>query len=147
MTLKRNPALRLALEELAMREPGRGRRRSDARPSRGTGNVTRGDLQHLFGDRVLLERVARAGGISELAIRDTLDRTRVQFTATAEQQWAHVTDRERLVAVDRRALDDGTSTGCAGTVDVEDYVSSSSSTLCAPEGQGARRHVAARSTC
>jgi DNA helicase IV len=121
MTVKRHPALRIALGELATREPGRIDDDPDARPSRRTGNVTRGDLQHLFGDRLLLERVARAGGISDLAIRDTLERTGLQFTATAEQQWAHVTDRERLVAVDRRALDEGTSTGCANTVDVEDY--------------------------
>jgi len=51
----------------------------------------------------------------------TLDHTRVQFSARAEREWAHVTDRERLVAIDRRALDDGTATADAGTVDVEDY--------------------------
>jgi hypothetical protein len=121
MTLKRHPALRLALEDLAAREPGRIDDDPDAPLRRASGNVTRGDLQHLFGDRVLLERVARAGRIAPLAVLDTLDRTRIQFSPTSEQEWAHVTDRERLVAVDRRAIDDGTASGCANTVDVEDY--------------------------
>jgi superfamily I DNA/RNA helicase len=83
--------------------------------------ATRADLLHLFGDRILLEGVARPAGISPRAVEDTLDRTRVQFSATSEQEWSHVTDRRRLVAVDRRALDEGTPSGSAGTVDVEDY--------------------------
>ncbi|HEY8041254.1 MAG TPA: ATP-binding domain-containing protein [Polyangiaceae bacterium] len=121
MALKRHPALRPVLEELAARPPGRIDDDVDApaRPSRA--RVTRGDLQHLFGDRVLLERVARAGGLSSRSVIDTLDRTRIQFSLTAEQEWAHVTDRERLVAVDHRGLDEGTVTGNAGTMDVEDY--------------------------
>jgi superfamily I DNA/RNA helicase len=45
----------------------------------------------------------------------------VQFSRTAEQEWAHVTDRRRLVAVDGLALDTGTSTGDAGSLDTEDY--------------------------
>jgi DNA helicase II / ATP-dependent DNA helicase PcrA len=53
-------------------------------------------------------------------VDDTLDRSRIQFSATAEEEWAHV-DRRRLVAVDRRALDDGTASGDVKTVDVEDY--------------------------
>jgi superfamily I DNA/RNA helicase len=121
MSLKRHPALRLALEELATRAPGRVDDDPDAPPRRGGANVTRGDLQHLFGDRGLLERVARAGAISSRAVADTLDRTRIQFSLTAEQEWAHVTDRQRLVALDQRALDEGTSSGWANTVDVEDY--------------------------
>jgi superfamily I DNA/RNA helicase len=83
--------------------------------------VTRGDLQHLFGDRLLLGRVASAGRIDDRALLDTLDRTRIQFSPTTEEEWAHVVDRERLVAVDRRAIDEGTATGYANTVDVEDY--------------------------
>jgi len=121
MGLKRHPALRLALEELATRAPGRIDDDPDALTRRASRNVTRGDLQHLFGDRVLLERVAHAGGISPRAVTETLDRTRVQFSATTEQEWAHVTDRERLLSVDHRAIDEGTATGSANTVDVEDY--------------------------
>jgi hypothetical protein len=119
--LKRHPALRLALEELATRPPGQIDEDDDAPVRRAPGLVTRGDLQHLFGDAALLERVGRVGEIPARAVTDTLDRTRIQFSPTAEQEWAHVTDRARLVAVDRRALDEGTTWGCADTVDVEDY--------------------------
>jgi hypothetical protein len=121
MRIKRHPALRLALDELAVRPPGRIDDDVDGTSRPSGRHVARGDLQHLFGDRVLLERVARAGAIPALSVLDTLDRTRIQFSRTAEQEWSHVVDRERLVALDRRALDDGTASGCASTVDVEDY--------------------------
>jgi len=121
MRLKRHPALRIALEDLAQREPGRIDDDRDAVVPSRSARVTRGDLQHLFGDRTLLERVARAGGLPARLVDETLDRSRIQFSATAEEQWAHVTDRARLVAVDRRALDDGTASADAKTVDVEDY--------------------------
>jgi DNA helicase IV len=45
----------------------------------------------------------------------------VQFSRTAEDEWAHVTDRARLVAVDQRLLDEGTAAADAGSIDVEDY--------------------------
>jgi superfamily I DNA/RNA helicase len=121
MRLKRHPGVRSAIEEMAMREPGRVDDDPEAPTPRRSGYVSRGDLQHLFGDRLLLERVARAGGIPARAVLDTLERTRIQFSPTAEQEWAHVTDRERLVAVDRRALDEGTASEAATSVDVEDY--------------------------
>ncbi len=121
MNLKRHPALRLAIAELAAREPGRIDEDRDAPARRGTRNVTRGDLQHLFGDRPLLERVAVEGRIGPRSVLDTLDRTRIQFSPTAEQEWAHVTERARLVTVDHRPMDEGTAAGYANTVDVEDY--------------------------
>jgi DNA helicase IV len=121
MRLKRHPALRIAIAELAAREPGRIDDDRDAPIARRRRNVSRGDLQHLFGDRLLLERVALAGGIGSRSVFDTLDRTRVQFSLTAEQEWAHVTDRARLVAVDHRPMDEGTAAEHAGTIDVEDY--------------------------
>ena len=124
MRLKRSPAVRLALAELAGRDPGVIDDDADAparRPRRLSARVSRGDLQHLFGDRALMERVASEGSLPPSVVDDVLDRTRVQFTETAEREWAHVTDRERLLAVDQRSLDDGTSTGHASTVDVEDY--------------------------
>jgi DNA helicase-2/ATP-dependent DNA helicase PcrA len=120
MHLKRHPALRVVLEAVADRAPGRVDDDVDAPTPSRSARVTRGDLQHLFGDRLLVERVARAAGLSARAVDDTLDRSRIQFSATAEEEWAHV-DRRRLVAVDRRALDDGTSSGDVKTVDVEDY--------------------------
>jgi hypothetical protein len=122
MRIKRDPALRIALQEIAMREPGRIDDDIDAPTRRTRRHVTRGDLQHLFGDRVLLDRVALASAsIGKNAVLDVLDRTRVQIGPTTEQAWAHVDDRKRLVAVDGRALDDGTTTGHANTIDVEDY--------------------------
>jgi DNA helicase IV len=54
-------------------------------------------------------------------IDDVLEHTHVQFSRTAEEEWAHVTDRERLVAVDGLALDVGTVSGDARSVDTEDY--------------------------
>jgi DNA helicase IV len=122
MSLKRHPALRLALAELAQREPGRIDEDADAPVRRRTtANVARGDLQHLFGDAILLDRVARAGNLSARAVALTLDRTRIQFSQTAEEEWAHVTDHRRLAAVDHRPLDEGTASEHAKTVDVEDY--------------------------
>lgn len=122
MRLKRSAALWIALDEIAAREPGLIDDDRDAsRPRRGPGNVTRGDLQHLFGDRVLVERVANAAALPPYVVEDVLERTRVQFSPTTEREWSHIVDRERLVAVDGRHLDDGTATGHAHTVDVEDY--------------------------
>jgi DNA helicase-2/ATP-dependent DNA helicase PcrA len=119
--VKRDPALRAALEEMARAPAGLVDDDVDRRPSRSRALARRGDLQHLFGDRTRLERVARASGaLSPWMIDATLDHTRVQFSSRAERALAHV-DRERLVTVDRRALDDGTATADAGTVDVEDY--------------------------
>jgi hypothetical protein len=121
MRMKRSPALRRALTELAARPPGVVDDDRDARVRKTKAHVSRGDLQHLFGDRVLLEDVARAGKLPKLAIDDTLDRTRVQFAATAERAFRHVTEKRRLRAVDGRALDEGTASEHATTVDVEDY--------------------------
>lgn len=120
MRLKRHPALRLALAELARRDAGVIDDDQDA-PVRRSTRVTRGDLQHLFGDRLLMERVAEAASLPAHVVADVLERSRVQFIETTEREWSHVTDRERLIAVDHRALDDGTSTGHASTVDAEDY--------------------------
>jgi DNA helicase IV len=111
MRLKRSGALRVALETLAPRDAAQARR----------GHATRGDLLHVFGDRVLVDRVAAAASLPPLVVADVLERTRVQFSATTERAWSHVTDRSRLVAVDRRALDEGTATAHATTIDVEDY--------------------------
>lgn len=122
LRVKRDPALRVALASLATRPAGRIDDDPDAPRRRSMALARRADLQHLFGDRALLEAVAsESGAISAAAIADVLDHTRVQFSLTAEEEYAHVVDRERLVAVDRRALDEGTATGNAGRADVEDY--------------------------
>jgi hypothetical protein len=120
--LKRDPALRVALAELARRPPARIDDDVDAPLGRSRALVRRADLQHLFGDRVLMEGVARASGaITSRMVDAVLEHTRVQFSRTAEDEWSHVTDHERLLAVDHRALDEGTASHDAGTIDVEDY--------------------------
>jgi DNA helicase II / ATP-dependent DNA helicase PcrA len=121
MRLKRSPALRVALKELAAREPGLVDEDRDAPVRRSRSHISRGDLQHLFGDRLFMQRVAREGKLPAHAVEDTLDRTRVQFSATTEGAWSDVIDRSRLVAVDRQPLDWGTPTEHASTIDVEDY--------------------------
>jgi DNA helicase-2/ATP-dependent DNA helicase PcrA len=121
-TLKRDPALRVALEELGRRRAGRIDDDEDAPPNPHRALVSRGDLQHLFGDRVLLDAVGRASpSITSRAIDEVLDHTRIQFSRSAEDEWRHVTDRERLVALDGRPLDDATAASDAATIDVEDY--------------------------
>jgi DNA helicase IV len=106
--IKRDPALRGVLAELAARRPGRQTRRRD--------------LLHLFGDSVLMQKLAAASqqGIGAGMVAEVLEHTHIQFSTTAEEEFAHV-DAERLVTVDGRAIDDGTPTEDAGTLDTEDY--------------------------
>jgi DNA helicase-2/ATP-dependent DNA helicase PcrA len=112
--LKRHPAVRTVLREVIDRPPARD---DDERKLA----KVRGDLLHLWGDRDRLARVLEvAGGALEpRSITDTLAHTHVQFTATTEQAHRHV-DADRLVTVDGRAIDDGTPTEDAGTIDIED---------------------------
>jgi DNA helicase-2/ATP-dependent DNA helicase PcrA len=111
--IKRDPALRSVLAELAARPSAR---RRDGRRTR------RRDLLHLFGDRVLMGKLAAASqqGIGAGMVAEVLEHTHVQFSNTAEEEFAHV-DAERLVTVDGRSIDDGTPTEDAGTLDTEDY--------------------------
>ena len=109
--LKRHPALRAAMADAANRE---------GRPAGAT--ATREDLQHLFGDRALMERVVSASGgaIYPHAVEGVLAHTNVQFTATSEELFAHV-DADRLKSIDGLSLDAGTPWEDAGAVDPEDY--------------------------
>lgn len=118
--LKRHPALRAVLSELAalpLSRPGDGER-----VRRAKSGIGREHLQLLFGDRAFLDRVAAAanGGILAGAVDETLLHTHVQFSETAEQQLAHV-DADRLETLDGRSLDDGTPMQDAQTIDPEDY--------------------------
>jgi DNA helicase IV len=104
--LKRHPALRPVIADLACRIPGPTRRR---------------DLLHLFGDRALLERAAAAsnGAISRHAIDEVLEHTHVQFSITTEEEFAHV-EKERLETTDGRRIDAGTPLEDARSIDSED---------------------------
>jgi len=114
--LKRHQALRSALEAIARRPPPPPEDET-ARRAKFAG---REDLHALFGDRPLMEEVAARAGLPLTAATEAVEHTRVQFTQSTEREYAHV-DPDRLVAVDGRAIDEGTPLGDAETVDVEDY--------------------------
>jgi len=118
---KRDPALRLALQELARPKKPRAapRRVTVARSPL----AKRKDLLHLFGDRTLVSRVMESSGqpLGAHVPGEVLEHARVQFSRTTEQEFAHVVDRRRLRAVDGRPLDEGTPLQDAGSVDTEDY--------------------------
>lgn len=118
---KRDPALRLAIEAIAERRMARvdDDRAATARKSRGA--VSRGDLQHLFGDRELIAKVVAASRdpIGAYGVAELLEHTRVQFSRRSEQEYAHV-DRARLRTLDGRPIDAGTPLEDAGSIDAED---------------------------
>ena len=120
--MKRDPALRALLQELSLRPPGVIDDDDDAPPPTTSAQAHRGDLQHLFGDWLWMERLIRASkqGISANAIEQMLEHTKVQFSARSEDAHAHV-DRARRVTVDARAIDEGTPDEDAESIDVEDY--------------------------
>jgi DNA helicase-2/ATP-dependent DNA helicase PcrA len=114
--LKRHEALRPALEVIARRPPPPPENENARRAQR----AVREDLQALFGDGPLMDEVAARAGLPAGAAGQTMEHTRVQFTESTEREYAHV-DAERLLALDGRSIDEGTPTGDAETVDVEDY--------------------------
>jgi hypothetical protein len=118
---KRDPALGIALDVIAARRPGRVDDDREA-PARGRKvSVTRGDLQHLFGDRALIARVIEASRepIAAHGVAELLEHTRIQFSRPAEREYAHV-DRARLRTLDGRPIDAGTPLEDAGSIDAED---------------------------
>src|SRR5262249_19193335 len=90
--LKRDPALREVIATIAARAPGVIDEDREAPPPNTKALAHRGDLQHLFGDSALLERVARGSkrGVPAHAIAAVLDHTRVQFSARTEEANADV---------------------------------------------------------
>ena len=108
--LKRHPALRASIELLVQqrRKKPRNQRR---------------ELEHLFGDSVILAKALAAshGTLQPGTVADTLEHTHHQFGTGADKQYKHVTDVERLETLDGRGLDDGTPEQDAGTLDAEDY--------------------------
>jgi DNA helicase II / ATP-dependent DNA helicase PcrA len=118
---KRDPALGVALDLLAARRPGRIDDDLDAPLLRGRARVTRGDLQHLFGDRALIAKVLAASRepIGKHGVAELLEHTRIQFSRRSEREYAHV-DRERLRTLDGRPIDAGTPLEDAGSIDWED---------------------------
>ncbi|HKO94697.1 MAG TPA: 3'-5' exonuclease, partial [Polyangiaceae bacterium] len=118
--LKRDPALRVALRELAEPRQPRPAPKRPTRPKKAL--ARRRDLLHLFGDRRVLGNVLRGSAqvFGGHVLGELLEHTHVQFSRTSEQEYAHV-DARRLVAIDGRPLDEGTPLQDAGSIDAEDY--------------------------
>jgi hypothetical protein len=123
---KRDPALRLALAQLAA--PRRPRGAAPARPAARKPRrsskplARRKDLLHLFGDRVLVAQVV-AGSAQTFGSHvpaEVLEHARIQFSRTSEEEYAHVA-KSRLRTVDGRPIDEGTPLQDAGSIDSEDY--------------------------
>ena len=123
IAMKRHPALCVALTQIAERSAGLIDDDLDAPHAHTSACVTRGDLQHLFGDRKLMHNVFEAsnGQLRSRYVDEVLDHTRVQFEKRSEKSWSFVTDKRRLRAIDERSLDDGTPDEDANSVDTEDY--------------------------
>jgi len=118
--LKRDPALRRALRELAVPRRPHPAPKRPTRPKKAL--ARRRDLLHLFGDKSVLGGVLRGSAqvFGSHVLGELLEHTHVQFSRTSEQEYAHV-DARRRVAVDGRPLDEGTPLHDAGSIDAEDY--------------------------
>ncbi|HVZ36314.1 MAG TPA: AAA family ATPase, partial [Polyangiaceae bacterium] len=122
--LKRDPALRRALLEVARTRPLTAPRKQPQKPSRRRSKplARRRDLLHLFGDKPLLEGVMHASSqrLGRHILSEILEHTHIQFSRPSEQEHAHV-DAQRLRTVDGLPIDAGTPLEDAGSVDAEDY--------------------------
>jgi DNA helicase-2/ATP-dependent DNA helicase PcrA len=118
--LKRHAALQPLLRELSQHPPGLIDDDADAPPVQTNAHAQRGDLQHLFGDGTRMRELAAGAGESERALSSILEHTHQQFLLRTERAYRHV-DAERLVALDRLSLDEGTAAENVATIDTEDY--------------------------
>ena len=111
IALKRHPAVRGVLGDFIGWKPPKD---ADDKLPR-----SRMRLLHLWGDHDRLQRIIDASGLPARAIAATQKHTRIQFETTTEKQFSHV-DADRLVALDGRKLDAGTTMEDAHTFDAED---------------------------
>ena len=81
-----------------------------------------GDRQLLLLDRkLLMKAVELSNGELDAGMVDAVvAHTAAQISTTTEEDFADA-DADRLATLDRRAIDDGTPTEAAGTIDAEDY--------------------------
>jgi DNA helicase II / ATP-dependent DNA helicase PcrA len=81
-----------------------------------------GDRQRLLLDRALLMKAVELsdGELDAGMVDAVVAHTAAQVSTTTEEAFEDV-DPERLATLDRRAIDDGTPTEAAGTIDAEDY--------------------------
>ncbi|HTL35617.1 MAG TPA: ATP-binding domain-containing protein [Kofleriaceae bacterium] len=113
IAMKRHPAVRVVLDDFVDWKPPKD---NDEKLPR-----SRARLLHLWGDRDRLLRVIDASGgvLQERAIAAVQKHTRIQFETTTERQSRHV-DADRLVALDGRKLEAGTSMEDVHSFDAED---------------------------
>lgn len=116
IALKRHPSVRAVLDDfIGWKAP---------KSEDGT-SKTRKRLLHLFGDKPRLERIieasntASAGALPTRAIEHVIKHTRTQFEATTEKANRGV-DADRLVTLDGKSIDAGTTMENATTFDAED---------------------------
>ena len=122
IALKRHPAVRVVLSDFAVPPASAGRESRGWKPPRDDDKLprSRARLLHLWGDEPRLQRIVDASGILPArAIAAVRKHTRLQFETTTERAHRHV-DADRLVALDNRALDAGTTMEDAHTFDAED---------------------------
>src|SRR4029078_3183261 len=83
--------------------------------------VSRGDLQHLYGDRELIARVLRASSdpIGAHGLAELLEDSHMQFSRPTEREYEHVA-AARLRTLDGRSIDAGTPLEDAGSTAAED---------------------------
>jgi DNA helicase-2/ATP-dependent DNA helicase PcrA len=120
MRLKRHPAVRAALRELAklpVTLPGEGQKVRRTRA-----HARREDLHALFGDSKYTDQIlAEARGeLAPASAAETLNHARIQFADDADKEFAHV-DLESRQTSDGRGIDAGTPMEDAGSIDAEDY--------------------------
>lgn len=114
IALKRHPAVRGVLDDfIGWKAPKDALDEIDKLPR------SRMRLLHLWGDQPRLQRILDASGLPARAITETMKHTRIQFETTTEKQFKHV-DANRLVALDGKRLDAGTTMEDAHTFDAED---------------------------
>jgi DNA helicase IV len=79
-------------------------------------------LADAYFDRRFLESVVNAarGEIPRTAIDETLEHTRLQHATPLSKELRDVTDPERLITVDGKAIEEDTPYALAGTVDLDD---------------------------
>lgn len=107
--IKRDPALRMAMRHMIERWSTRKKK------------VGRNDLSELFGDRTLLELVAKhADPVLPLPqIDEVLAHTSVQFSVGTEEELAGI-DSDSLTTIDGEGIDEGNVLADAWSLDPED---------------------------
>lgn len=119
--IKRHAAFREELIDYASRPPPRVEDEEQELAPEAVATTRRMDLQHLFGDRAVLDRVVKRarGEIPATMVGELLTHTKIQFGQAAEDEFRHVRADSRAT-VDGRSIDDGTTTHNVRTFDPED---------------------------